>query len=98
MGKIAKLTDAELSAALATLPGWSKVAGREAIVKSFKLKNFRAATGFLVQVAMAAEHLDHHPEFKHLYDTVEVTMNTHDAGGVSERDVALARAIEAIAG
>jgi 4a-hydroxytetrahydrobiopterin dehydratase len=95
---IARLTDQEIAAALARLPGWSRVDGRSAIVKKFQFADFNAAFGFMTRVALAAEKQDHHPEWANVWNRVEITLSTHDAGGVSARDVKLAEAIEAIAG
>src|SRR5690606_41431883 len=83
--------------ALAKLSGWSEVEGRDAISKTFQFKDFNAAFGFMTRVALVAEKMDHHPEWRNVYRTVEVTLSTHDAGGVTERDLALARAMDTIA-
>lgn len=85
------------AAALADLAGWSAVANRDAITKSFKFKDFNAAFSFMTRVALAAEKLDHHPEWFNVYNRVDVTLSTHDVGGVSELDVRLARIIDAAA-
>jgi 4a-hydroxytetrahydrobiopterin dehydratase len=84
--------------ALARLAGWREVAGRDAIAKTFVFADFNAAFGFMTRVALVAEKLDHHPEWFNVYKTVEVTLSTHDAGGVTARDVALAEAMDRIAG
>jgi 4a-hydroxytetrahydrobiopterin dehydratase len=76
--------------ALLLLEGWSVVAKRDAISKTFVFKNFNEAFGFMTNVAMQAEKLDHHPEWSNTYNRVNVTLTTHDANGVTERDVALA--------
>ncbi|MBO6519005.1 MAG: 4a-hydroxytetrahydrobiopterin dehydratase [Rhodospirillales bacterium] len=86
-----KLTDDSRAAALAELHGWADVDGRDAITRTFKFKNFNEAFGFMSRVAMQAEKMDHHPEWFNVYATVEVTLATHDAGGVTELDVKLAR-------
>ena len=84
-------------AALAGLAGWSEAGGRDVITKTFTFKNFSEAFGFMARVALAAEKMDHHPEWSNVYRTVTVTLSTHDAGGVTERDITLARAMDAIA-
>jgi 4a-hydroxytetrahydrobiopterin dehydratase len=83
-----------IDVALAELSGWSKVEGREAIFKSFKFKSFREAFGFMTQAALLAEKMDHHPEWFNVYSRVDVTLATHSAGGVTELDVALAKAMD----
>jgi len=92
-----KLTAEALGAALATIKGWTKVAGRDAIRKSFTFADFNQAWGFMTRVALAADKADHHPEWSNVYNKVEVVLSTHDAGGVSDKDVALARFIDSIA-
>ena len=89
----AKLTGEARAAALNELAGWSEVAGRDAIRRSFTFKDFNEAFGFMARAALVAEKLDHHPEWSNVYNKVEVTLATHDAGGVTERDVKLARAM-----
>ncbi len=86
------------AAAIAQLTGWSAVEGRDAISKTFKFKDFNAAFGFMTRVALAAETADHHPEWFNVYNRVDVLLTTHDVDGVSERDVALARFMDAAAG
>ena len=86
-------------AAVARLQGWSAApGGRDAIAKSFRFKDFNAAFGFMTRVALAAEKLDHHPEWSNVYNRVEVTLATHDADGVTELDVQLAQFIDEVAG
>jgi 4a-hydroxytetrahydrobiopterin dehydratase len=85
------------AAALAQLSGWSAAEGRDAIVKAFKFADFNTAFGFMTRVALAAEKLDHHPEWFNVYNRVEVLLATHDADGVTELDVALAKFIDAAA-
>jgi 4a-hydroxytetrahydrobiopterin dehydratase len=85
-------------AALAGLPGWSEVSGRDAIARKFTFSNFNHAFGFMTRVALVAEKMDHHPEWFNVYKTVEVTLSTHDAGGVTELDIKLAEAMDKIAG
>lgn len=94
---IAPLTDAEIQAALAQLPGWSLVPGRSAIRKSFRFRDFAEAWGFMTRVALAAEKMDHHPEWSNVWNRVDIVLSTHDAGGLSARDERLAEAIEAMA-
>jgi 4a-hydroxytetrahydrobiopterin dehydratase len=77
-------------AALAKLSGWSDATGRDAITRKFVFADFNAAFGFMTRVALVAEKLDHHPEWFNVYKTVEVTLATHDAGGVTELDLTLA--------
>lgn len=93
-----KLDDQARKAFFAEFAGWSPVPGRDAAHKSFKFADFNAAFGFMTRVALAAEKTDHHPEWSNVYNRVEITLTTHDAGGLSARDAALARAIEAAAG
>jgi 4a-hydroxytetrahydrobiopterin dehydratase len=83
--------------ALAGLPGWSEVTGREAIARTFTFKDFNEAFGFMSRAALVAEKADHHPEWRNVYKVVEVVLSTHDAGGVTARDIALATAMNAIA-
>lgn len=94
---IARLAGKARTRALATLKGWKKVRGRDAIQKSFKFADFNEAWGFMTRVAMAAEKADHHPEWFNVYNKVEIVLSTHDAGGLSEKDVALAKVIDAVA-
>ena len=83
--------------ALKGLVGWREVDGREAIARTFVFKDFNEAFGFMCRVALVAEKSDHHPEWRNVYKTVEVVLATHDAGGVTARDIALAKAMDAIA-
>jgi 4a-hydroxytetrahydrobiopterin dehydratase len=89
------LTESERDEALAALPGWTFDAGRNGIAKSFRFKDFAAAFGFMTRVALAAEQADHHPDWSNVWNRVEILLSTHSEGGVTEKDVALARAIEA---
>lgn len=84
--------------ALMTLVGWKLVEGREAIAKRFIFHDFNEAFGWMSRVALLAERMDHHPEWSNVYKMVEVTLATHDAGGLTELDVKLARAMDAMAG
>jgi 4a-hydroxytetrahydrobiopterin dehydratase len=92
------LTANARKAALAKLAGWSEVAGRNAIAKKYEFKDFNEAFGFMTRAALVAEKMDHHPEWFNVYKTVEVTLSTHDAGGVTELDVKLAEAMDKIGG
>ena len=92
-----KLAGEARKQALAKLNGWVEVAGRDAIAKTFVFKDFNEAFGFMSRVAMVAEKADHHPEWKNVYKTVEVVLSTHDAGGVTAKDVALAEAMDRFA-
>jgi 4a-hydroxytetrahydrobiopterin dehydratase len=83
--------------ALKGLPGWSEVAGRNAIARSYVFRDFNEAFGFMCRAALVAEKNDHHPEWHNVYRTVEVVLSTHDAGGVTARDIELATAMNAIA-
>ena len=93
-----KLTGDARKAALATLSGWSEVKDRDAIAKKFVFRDFSEAFGFMTRAALVAEKLDHHPEWFNVYKTVEVTLATHDVGGVTELDIKLAEAMNRIAG
>ena len=93
-----KLDNAARKSALARLNGWSDVSGRDAITKKFTFKNFNEAFGFMSRAALVAEKMDHHPEWSNVYKTVDVTLSTHDAGGLTELDVKLAEAMDKIAG
>jgi 4a-hydroxytetrahydrobiopterin dehydratase len=93
-----RLTGDARRAALAKLSGWSEVAGRDAIAKKFVFRDFNEAFGFMARAALVAEKMDHHPEWFNVYKTVEVTLSTHDAGGVTELDTQLAGAMDKIAG
>ena len=87
---VQKLDPAARAAALKQLPQWEDVQGRDAIRRSFTFADFNAAFGFMSRVALMAEKMDHHPEWFNVYNRVDVTLATHDCGGVSERDVKLA--------
>ena len=92
----AKLEGKSRSDALASLRNWTEVPGRDAIQRSFKFADFNHAWGFMSRVAMAAEKADHHPEWSNVYNKVEITLSTHDAGGLSTKDVALAKFIDSL--
>ena len=83
--------------ALAGLEGWTEVEGRDGIRKRYTFADFNAAFGFMARAALVAEKLDHHPEWFNVYKTVDLTLSTHDAGGVTERDIALAAAMDEFA-
>lgn len=85
------------AAALQDLPAWRAADGRDAIVRGLRFADFAEAFGFMAQIALVAEKLDHHPEWSNVYNRVEVLLETHDAGGVTELDVKLAKAIDAAA-
>lgn len=91
-----KLTDAEIEERLSDTPGWSHAEG--AIRRTFQFNDFVAAFGFMSSVALAAEKLDHHPNWSNVYNTVEIALNTHDAEGVTDFDFALAARIGELAG
>ena len=95
---IPRLTDTERKAALARLPEWSLRDDGLAISRTLKFADFGEAFGFMTRVAIAADKADHHPEWFNVYNRVEITLTTHDAGGLSGRDVALAGAIDAMVG
>ena len=93
-----KLDKAARARAMSTLDGWKKTRGRDAIEKTFVFGDFNAAFAWMSRVAMMAEKLDHHPEWSNVYKTVEVTLTTHDAGGLSDLDVKMARFMDKTAG
>lgn len=93
---IPRLTDTERDAALARLPGWALRADGLAITRTFTFADFAEAFGFMARVAIHAEKADHHPEWCNVYNRVEITLTTHDAGGLSTRDVALAEVVDAM--
>ena len=82
----------------AELPDWQMVDGRDAISRAFKFADFSAAFSFMSRVALAAEKLDHHPEWQNVWNRVEITLSSHDAGGLTERDIKLAKIIDKLAG
>lgn len=91
---IARLTDAERDEALAALPEWTLRADGLAIERTFRFADFSAAWAFMNRVALYAKKADHHPEWFNVYNRVEVTLTTHDAGGLSARDAAMAKAMD----
>lgn len=92
-----RLDEAARTEALAALPAWELVDGREAIARTFTFKNFNQAFGFMSRVALLAEKMDHHPEWSNVWNRVEVTLATHDVGGLSELDLRMARAMDTFA-
>jgi len=93
---VTRLTDGLRDEALASLPEWTHEAGRDAIVRRFTFKDFGEAFGFMTRVALLAEKADHHPEWSNVWNRVDVLLTTHDAGGLSTRDIQMAQAIDAL--
>ncbi|MFN3230696.1 MAG: 4a-hydroxytetrahydrobiopterin dehydratase [Alphaproteobacteria bacterium] len=93
-----KLSGDARTQALGTLNGWTEVEGRDAISKVFQFADFNDAFGFMSRVALTAEKADHHPEWFNVYNKVEVTLSTHDAGGLTQKDIDLASFMDAAAG
>ena len=93
---VEKLTATERAGLATTLPEWKLVEGRDAITRTFRFKDFSEAWGFMARVALLAEAQDHHPEWFNVWNRVEITLSTHDASGLSARDVRLAQAIDQI--
>ena len=91
-----KLSGQPRADALKSLRGWSEVQGRDAIAKKFVFKDFNEAFGFMTRAALIAEKMDHHPEWSNVYNRVSVLLSTHDCGGVSERDIEMARFIDTL--
>lgn len=89
-----RLTEAERAGALSGLTNWRPVEQRDAITRSLRFADFNAAFGFMSRVALMAEKLDHHPEWFNVYNRVEITLSTHDAGGLTSKDIELARFID----
>ena len=94
---VEKLAADARKSALKELSSWADVSGRDAIVRTFTFKDFNEAFGFMARAALVAEKADHHPEWRNVYKTVEVVLSTHDAGGVTGKDIGLAKAMDAIA-
>lgn len=94
---MAQLSGRQRQEALSELADWSEVEGRDAIARTFVFRNFNEAFGFMTRVALVAEKNDHHPEWRNVYKTVEVVLTTHDADGVTDKDIKLAKAMERIA-
>lgn len=95
---VEKLSDEARAEELMNLQGWDQVKGRDAIKKTFQFKDFNQAFAFMSRVALMAEKMDHHPEWLNVYNRVEVTLSTHDADGITERDIKLARFMDEAAG
>jgi 4a-hydroxytetrahydrobiopterin dehydratase len=93
---IQKLTSKERAAQIAKLHGWQAVAERDAIQRKFEFADFNEAFGFMTRVAIKAQEMDHHPEWFNVYNKVEITLSTHEADGVTERDIELASFIDSI--
>lgn len=94
---VPQLTGADRDTALAALPGWTLRDDGSAIYRSFRFTDFSAAFAFMARVALLAEKHDHHPEWSNVYNRVEITLTTHDAGGLSERDTRMAGEIDRLA-
>ena len=94
---IEKLSDEDRAKSIAELEGWGLVEGREAITKHFKFEDFNAAFAFMTRVALQAERMDHHPEWFNVYNRVDVILSTHDAGGITVRDLQMSKFMEEIA-
>jgi 4a-hydroxytetrahydrobiopterin dehydratase len=93
---IAKLTGTEREAAIAALPAWTYDPERDSISRRFTFTDFNQAFGFMTRVALLAEKADHHPEWSNVWNRVDILLTTHDAGGLSKRDVAMAGKIDAL--
>ena len=93
-----KLEKEKADVEIAALEGWKRSENRDAMEKSYRFKNFNEAFAFMTRVALMAEKMDHHPEWFNVYNRVDVTLTTHDAGGLSEKDVKLARFMEKAGG
>jgi 4a-hydroxytetrahydrobiopterin dehydratase len=92
-----KLSNERRAEVLGQLADWQAVDGRDAITRTFKFKDFNEAFGFMARAALIAERMDHHPEWFNVYNRVDVTLSTHDAGGLTELDVELAAAMDRLA-
>jgi 4a-hydroxytetrahydrobiopterin dehydratase len=93
---LARLNETERAIALADLPEWTAVAEPDGIARSFAFPDFVAAFGFMTRVALLAEKADHHPEWSNVYNRVDILLTTHDAGGLSDLDIDMAQAIDAL--
>lgn len=94
---MSRLNDTERAEALARLEGWTQPDGRDAIARCFVFRNFSEAFGFMTRVALAAEAANHHPEWSNVWNRVDIVLTTHDAGGLTQRDIDLATRIDRIA-
>ncbi len=93
-----KLDEAARQDLSSKLPGWTLLKDRDALQRTFKFKDFNEAFGFMTRAALVAEQMNHHPEWLNVWNRVEVTLSTHDAGGLTARDVSLGQAMDRIAG
>ncbi len=93
---MARLTEAERATLATRLPNWSMVAGRDAIERRFEFRDFSEAWGFMNRVALLAESHTHHPDWSNVWSRVRIELSTHDAGGLTDNDVKLAQAIDAL--
>jgi len=94
---MAKLEGEKRKQGLAEIPQWREVEGRDAITRKFTFTDFNEAFGFMSRAALVAEKMDHHPEWFNVYKTVEITLSTHDAGGLTEKDITLAKDMDRMA-
>ena len=92
-----KLTASKRRSSLEEVPKWNEIDGRDAITRTFNFTNFSAAFAFMTRVALRAEQMNHHPEWFNVYNRVEVTLATHDAGGITEKDIDLALFMDELA-
>jgi len=92
----ARLNETELSELGTTIPHWSRALDKEAIRREFRFADFSQAWGFMTRVALLAEKFDHHPDWSNVWNTVRIELTTHDAGGLTQKDVRLAQAIDAL--
>ncbi len=93
---VATLDEARVTERLGEVPGWALDAGRRALYRQLRLNDFSSAFALMTRIALAAEKADHHPEWSNVYNRLDIWLTTHEAGGISERDFALARAINAM--
>jgi 4a-hydroxytetrahydrobiopterin dehydratase len=93
---VARLTEGHRNESLAAIPDWRYDEGRDAIARRFTFADFNQAFGFMSRIALLAEKADHHPEWSNVWNRVDILLTTHDAGGLSQRDIAMAHAIDAL--